>query len=80
MTPRRRSASAGRLVALIVMLLLCIWMLYKLFIAVPPAAGPEVKVGVKSRTDTVEATPLDQLRPSHHRSVFSTSSFACASL
>jgi hypothetical protein len=80
MTPRRRRASAGQLVALIVMLLLCIWMLYKLFIAVPPAPAPEVRVGFHSGTPTAEAVSLDQLRPSHHRRVFSINSFACASL
>lgn len=76
MTPRRRRASAGRLIALIVMLLLCIWLLYKLFIAVPPAPAPQVKVGLLPPVHAVEAMAFDQLRPSHHRSVFSTSSFA----
>jgi len=43
MSPRRRRASAGRLIALIVALLLCIWLLYRLFIGIPPAPPPEVK-------------------------------------
>lgn len=76
MIPRRRKASAGRLVALIVMLLLCIWMLYRLFIAVPPAPAPEVKVGLGPGVGMTAASSLDQPRPSHHRSVFSTNSFA----
>ena len=46
MSPRRRRASAGRLIALIVALLLCIWLLYRLFIGIPPAPPPEVKTAV----------------------------------
>ncbi len=42
---RRRKASAGRLLALIITLLLCIYLLYRLFIGLPPAPAPEVKTG-----------------------------------
>jgi hypothetical protein len=45
MTGRRRRSRAGRLIALIVVLLLCFWMLHRLFIGIPPAAPPEVKTG-----------------------------------
>ena len=45
MTGRRRRSRAGRLIALIVVLLLCFWMLYRRFIGIPPAAPPEVKTG-----------------------------------
>jgi hypothetical protein len=31
------------LVVLIIVLLLCMWMLYRLFIGIPPAPPPEVK-------------------------------------
>jgi hypothetical protein len=76
MTPKRRRASAGRLTALIVLLLLCMWTLYKVFIAVPPAPPPEVKTGLLPGAGAVEAAALDQPLPSHQRSVFSTSSLA----
>jgi hypothetical protein len=33
------------LIVLIVVLLLCMWMLYRLFIGIPPAPPPEVKQG-----------------------------------
>lgn len=65
MSPRRRRASAGRLLALIVALLLCIWLLYRLFIGIPPAPPPEVKTAVAA----VHGYP-------HHLSVFSISSRA----
>jgi hypothetical protein len=42
---RRRRASAGRLIALIITLLLCIYLLYRLFIGIPAAPTPEVKTG-----------------------------------
>ncbi|MFB3881461.1 MAG: hypothetical protein ACE149_09355 [Armatimonadota bacterium] len=42
MTGRRRSSKAN-LIALIVALGLCIWLLYKLFIGIPPAPPPVVK-------------------------------------
>jgi hypothetical protein len=42
--PRRR-ASGGRLIALVITLLLCMWLLYRLFIGLPPAPPPEVKTG-----------------------------------
>lgn len=42
---RRRRASAGRLIALIITLLLCIYLLYRLFIGIPAAPAPEVKTG-----------------------------------
>ncbi|MCJ7752724.1 MAG: hypothetical protein MUQ65_16830, partial [Armatimonadetes bacterium] len=69
MSPRRRRASAGRLIALIVALLLCIWLLYKLFIGIPPAPPPGVKTAV-----------ADGRSYPHHLNVFSISSLAWASL
>lgn len=69
MSPRRRRSSAGRLIVLIVALLLCIWMLYKLFIGIAPAPPPEVKAAV-----------ADVQGYSHHRNVFSTSLSASASV
>ena len=39
----RRRSSRANLIALIVVLLLCIWLLYKLFIGIPPAPPPVVK-------------------------------------
>jgi len=64
MTPRRR-ASAVRLVTIIVVLLLCMWMLYRLFIGIPPAPAPNVTTG-----------RAPAAYPSHHRSVSSISSLA----
>jgi len=52
MSPQRRKASSGRLIALIVVLLMCIWMLYRIFIDVPPAPPAEVEVGVCSQNIT----------------------------
>ncbi len=43
---RRRRASNLTLVALIILLLLCIWMLYRLFIGIPSAPPPQVKVSL----------------------------------
>ena len=65
MSPRRRRASAGRLIALIVALLLCIWMLYRLFIGIPPAPPPAVKTAV-----------VDLQGYPHHLNVLSISSRA----
>ena len=65
MTPRRR-ASAVRLVTIIVVLLLCMWMLYRLFIGIPPAPAPNVTTG---------RAPAPAY-PSHHRCVSSISSLA----
>jgi hypothetical protein len=42
MSQRRRRASTARLVALIIVLLVCIWLLYRLFLGLPPAPPPEV--------------------------------------
>jgi hypothetical protein len=47
-SPRRRKASTGRLVALIAVLLLCMWLLYRLFIGIPPAPAPEVREAAAS--------------------------------
>ena len=65
MSPRRRKASAVRLITLIVALLLCIWLLYRLFIGIPPAPPPEVKTALAD----VRSYP-------HHLNVFSISSLA----
>lgn len=43
MIRRRRSANL-RLLGLIAVLLLCMWLLYRLFIAVPPAPPPTIKL------------------------------------
>ncbi len=40
---RRRRRSTVSLIALIIALLLCIWLLYRLFVGIPPAPPPEVK-------------------------------------
>lgn len=40
---QRRRRSTANLIALIVILLVCIWLLYKLFIGIPPAPAPEVR-------------------------------------
>jgi len=45
MSPRRRRSSALRLVVIIVALLLCIWLLYRLFIGVEPAPSPKIERG-----------------------------------
>jgi hypothetical protein len=45
MTGRRRRSTAS-LVALIIVLLLCIWLLYRLFIGLPPAPAPSVKTAL----------------------------------
>jgi hypothetical protein len=41
---RRRRTATARLIALIAVLLLCMWLLYRLFIAVPPAPPPTIKI------------------------------------
>jgi len=46
MSPRRRRSSAFRLVVIIVALLLCIWLLYRLFIGIEPAPGPIIDRGL----------------------------------
>ena len=43
MTGDRRRAGAARLIALIVMLLLCMWLLYRVFVAVPAAPPPKIR-------------------------------------
>ena len=43
MTGDRRRAGAARLIALLVMLLLCMWLLYRVFVAVPPAPPPKIR-------------------------------------
>jgi hypothetical protein len=43
MTGDRRRAGAARLIALIVMLLLCMWLLYRVFVTVPAAPPPKIK-------------------------------------
>jgi hypothetical protein len=45
MSARGRRGSAARLVVLIVLILICIWLLYKVFIGIPPAPPPTVKTG-----------------------------------
>jgi len=40
---RRRRSSNLSLVVLIIALLLCIWLLYRLFVGLPPAPAPAVK-------------------------------------
>jgi hypothetical protein len=65
MSPRRRRASSVRLVVLIAVLLLCIWLLYRLFVGVAPSPPPEVKTAA-----------ADVQSYSHHLSVFSISSRA----
>jgi len=45
MSPRRRRAGAFRLIVFIVALLLCIWLLYRLFIGIGPAPPPRVQPG-----------------------------------
>jgi hypothetical protein len=45
MSPRRRRSSALRLVVFIVALLLCIWLLYRLFIGIGPAPPPRIERG-----------------------------------
>jgi len=40
---RRRRSSNLSLVVLIIALLLCIWLLYRLFVGLPPAPAPVVK-------------------------------------
>ena len=55
-----------RLVTIIVVPLLCMWMLYRLFIGIPLAPPPKVTTG---------RAPAGAYA-SHHRSVFSISSFA----
>lgn len=52
MSARRRKGSTARLVVLIVLTLICIWLLYKVFIGIPPAPPPTVK------TSGFEAAPL----------------------
>ena len=42
MNPRRRQASIARLLVLIVLTVACIWMLYRVFIGIPPAPAPTV--------------------------------------
>jgi cytosine/uracil/thiamine/allantoin permease len=44
MTGRKRRSTAS-LVVLLIILLLCIWMLYKMFIGLPPAPAPKVEQG-----------------------------------
>ena len=44
MSGHRRRAGVARLVALIVMLLLCMWLLYRTFVAIPSAPPPKIKV------------------------------------
>jgi len=39
---RRRKADAARLLILIIGLLICIWLLYRLFLGLPPAPPPRV--------------------------------------
>ena len=43
---RRRRASTANLIALIIVLLMCLWLLYKLFIGIPSAPPPQVKVAM----------------------------------
>jgi len=45
MSTRRRKGSTARLVVLIVLILICIWLLYKVFIGIPPAPPPTIKTG-----------------------------------
>jgi hypothetical protein len=40
---RRRRSSNLTLVVLIIALLLCIWLLYRLFVGLPPAPAPAAK-------------------------------------
>jgi len=43
MSGDRRRAGTARLIALIVMLLLCMWLLYRMFVAVPAAPPPKIR-------------------------------------
>jgi hypothetical protein len=52
MSARRRKGSTARLVVLIILILICIWLLYKVFIGIPPAPPPTIK------TSGFEAAPL----------------------
>jgi hypothetical protein len=52
MSARRRRGSTARLVVLIILILICIWLLYKVFIGIPPAPPPTVK------TSGLAAAPL----------------------
>jgi hypothetical protein len=45
MRPRQSRAGAVRLGLILAALLLCIWLLYRIFIAVPPAPPPTVSYG-----------------------------------
>ncbi len=56
MRPRQRRASALRLAVIIGLLLLCIWLLYRVFIAVPPAPPPRVTYGASPRGARGEPT------------------------
>ena len=46
MRRRRRRASTANLIALIIVLLMCLWLLYKMFIGIPSAPPPQVKVAM----------------------------------
>ena len=73
MTARRQKASAARLVILILVLLLCIWLLYRVFLGLPPAPPPRVTSAASpARPEHLRA----YLHPSHHRGAFPTSSLA----
>ena len=48
---RRRRSSNLSLVVLIIALLLCIWLLYRLFIGLPPAPPPQLKTALAVSTD-----------------------------
>jgi hypothetical protein len=48
MTGRRRRSTAS-LVILLLVLLMCIWLLYKLFIGLPAAPAPKVEQGTGNR-------------------------------
>lgn len=52
MSAPRRRGSAARLVVLIILILICIWLLYKVFIGIPPAPPPTIT------TSGFEAAPL----------------------
>jgi hypothetical protein len=62
MKPRRRQGNIARLVILIVLLIICIWMLHRSFIALPPAPPPTVKRAGLSPVATV-----GQACPEHSR-------------
>ncbi len=73
---RRRPRSRASLVVLILVLLLCMWLMYKLFIGIPKAPAPTVKMAALRPRVVAAVAQSDGFVYSHHLRVSSTSCLA----